>query len=229
VWRTTEHYDYAQASYGGEHEGWGPQRRWLATHTRRILFVKEGPGKDFWVVADTLEPRDDPANPHRYESVFHLDVPGVRVDEATKAVITQVPGGPNLGIFPLTVEGLQVRVVEGQEEPFAQGWLPRGHGIRGVRPIPTPTFVLEGRGVQHFLYVFYPVPSEEVPTVEVRAWNVASAERPTGVAAEIRFPDGREYQVFFPLDPKRKWTVNGETFAGEFLLRRRAGDNTNRL
>lgn len=220
-WRTAEGYDYAQASYGSEHEGWGPQRRWLATHTRRVLFVKEGPGRDFWVIADTLEPRDDPANAHRYESVFHLDVPKVWVDEARKAVLTQVPGGPNLGIFPLPTEGLQVRIIEGQEEPFVQGWLPLGHGIRGVRPIPTPTFVLEGPGIQHFLYVFYPVPQGEVPAVEVRRWALAGLRPERGIAAEIHFPDGRTYRLLFPLDPKQEWSIEGQIFSGEFLLLRR--------
>ncbi|MBN2310245.1 MAG: alginate lyase family protein, partial [Candidatus Hydrogenedentes bacterium] len=42
VWHTTDRVDYAQASYGGASEGYGQEPQWIATHTRRILFVKNG-------------------------------------------------------------------------------------------------------------------------------------------------------------------------------------------
>ena len=35
---------------------------------------------------------------------------------------------------------MKTRIIRGQENPVVQGWLPRGHGIRGVRPIPTVVY-----------------------------------------------------------------------------------------
>lgn len=200
AWETNDAYDYAQASYGGEFEGFGKGRTVPAVHTRGVLFVKRGPAAgsaigDFWVVADTFTPQDDAA--HTYETVFHLDAPDATVDAQTKSVHTTYEDGANLGIYPMPVDGLDVRIVSGQEEPEVQGWLPAG-GINrlDMRPIPTPIYSVNASGIVSLLYVFYPVPEGAPPAVTVSPWTVEGAT----VAAEVAFADGPRYRVSMPQD-----------------------------
>lgn len=202
IWHSDAHCDYVRASYGEPPEVFGDQPARPAIHTRRILFVKRPPEDagepgDFWVIADRLSPTD--GEPHRYESVFHIDAPDVDVDTATHAVHTKYEQGPQLAIYPLSVPGLNVEVVRGQEEPVLQGWLPLDNASRtGVRPIPTPVFRITDSGVQRLLYVFLPVKNGPIPTVTVQPWGGAPAE---STAAEIVFENGPRFHVAFPDNP----------------------------
>lgn len=204
IWKVTDEWEFAQGYYGNELEGYGDIPRWIATHQRSILYVKERAGRDFWVVADTFLPQD--AQPHTYETLFHLNADEVSVDERG-AVRTLYSHGANVGIFPL-VDGAapRVEVVKGQEEPYVQGWMYVPG--RGQRAIPTAVYTVEGAGIQHLLYVLYPVAQGEVPGVEVTPWD-AGLSRDTGVGAEIRFADGREYRVYFPTDASAGVEVDG--------------------
>jgi hypothetical protein len=47
--------------------------------------------------------------------------------------------------------------VKGQETPTVQGWMPLGHGIRGVRPIPTIVYECHSRESVTLLTVFQPL------------------------------------------------------------------------
>ncbi|MBN2307608.1 MAG: hypothetical protein JXR94_01475, partial [Candidatus Hydrogenedentes bacterium] len=183
---------------------------------------------DFWIVADTLAPRDD--QPHRYESVFHLDAPGVDTESVPFGVCTQDEGGPNLGLFALAAEGLSLTVVEGQEEPVIQGWIPLDDStLTGVRPIPTPVFAAERAGVAHALYVLYPVAEGPVPAVAVTPWSVPGAAPEDGASAGIAFAGGPRYRVFFAENPGRAWEVDGETATGPFWLGRLDGGAWRRI
>jgi hypothetical protein len=195
IWTVTDAYEFAQGYYGSELEGYGDIPRWIATHQRSVLYVKEGFGADFWVIADTFLPRDDQV--HTYETIFHLNADDVHIDEAN-AVRTLHTHGANLGIFPLVVDGSpSLDVVKGQEEPYVQGWMYVPG--RGQRPIPTAIYRVEGAGVLHMLYVLYPVPEGDVPDVALTPWD-AGREPDAGVGAEIHFADGRTYKVYFPTD-----------------------------
>lgn len=193
VWQVTPEYEFAQGYYGSEIEGYGAVPRWIATHQRSILYVKEGVDQDFWVIADTFFPQD--ASSHRYETLFHLNAAEVAVGEES-AVRTLFSSGANLGIFPLSDGVIELaNVVKGQEEPFVQGWM---YVVgRGAQPIPTATYVVEGPGVQRMLYVLYPVSQGTVPSVSVAPWDTGQA-REDGVGAEITFADGRVYRIYFP-------------------------------
>jgi len=198
-------------------EGFGEYREWIATHTRRVLFVKRGDGDagapgDFWVLLDTFRPRDKDS--HRYECVFHLDAPAVEVDETTRSVVTRHEEGTNLGIFPLGTEGLEVTVIEGQEEPFVQGWLPlRTASMTGVRPIPTPVFSVEGAGEVRMACVFVPVPQGS-PNVSVKPWRLDTLETDDGLGLEITSRDGLRLLALFPEDHSQTWNGLGHSFSG---------------
>jgi len=219
VWQSGPHCDYVRAAYGEPPEGFGEKKIRPAIHRRRILFVKRGTGEteppgDFWIVADSFNSLDGEA--HRYESVFHIDAPDLDVDSATHAVTTKYEQGPQLGIFPLSVEGIDVEVVRGQEGPVLQGWLPLDSKTHtGVRPIPTPVFRIEGPGVRRLLYVFLPVENGPVPAVTVTPWD-GSTDAATAV--EIAFENGARVRVAFPDDAARPCTFGAETFQGEALV-----------
>lgn len=216
IWEVTPEYEFAQGYYGSELEGYGEIPRWIATHQRSILYVKEGVGQDFWVVADTFLPED--AQSHKYETLFHLNADEARVDEGN-VVRTLQSHGANLGIFPLVVDvAPAVEVVKGQEEPHVQGWMyVQG---RGQRAIPTAIYTVEGSGIQHMLYVLYPVPQGEVPEVEVTSWRVGLSIE-DGVGAEIRFPDGRVYRVYVPTDADAEVEVDGVRVNGAAYFEKR--------
>lgn len=189
TWQTAPEYDYAAASFGTlPEEGWGPSRLKQVVHTRRILFVKP----DYWIVLDTLTPSD--AAEHTYESTFHLDTPAVLVDEGLRSVVTQNAKGAQLGIFPLPTPELQVRIIQGQEQPFVQGWLPREHALTGAFPRPCVYFTQKGKGTVRFLYVFAPAPEgHPVPVLIVTPGQAEGAQ----ISADIAFRDGQTHRLRF--------------------------------
>ena len=175
-WIAGEGFDYACGSYA---EGYGPRNDTRVEHTRHILFVKP----EYWIVTDFLTPQDD--KPHRYDSMFHLDAPGVTVDGSSLSVVTQNKES-NLAIIALADEGLRLEVISGQEKPIVQGWMPAGG--YDVRPIPTPTYSREQSGPASFAYVFYPVAEGvECPVKSVE--KLAVTGRAMGLT--VRFADGR--------------------------------------
>src|SRR5215472_18565867 len=71
VWRTGAEADYVSAIFD---ENFGGDVKRTVTHTRAVLFVKNGEraaggrGADFWVVLDTLNAQD--GKPHTYDALF---------------------------------------------------------------------------------------------------------------------------------------------------------------
>lgn len=155
LWKTMEEYDYAQGYYGGELEGFGPERRHIAQHTRRILFVRGAAwgGDDYWIVIDTLKPIDEEV--HKYESTFHIDMKKVQADSQTHVVTAANEDGPGLIIWPVAGSKLETKVISGQEEPV-QGWMPN-YPKTGCRELPTVCYTQEAKGPALFAYIFYPL------------------------------------------------------------------------
>jgi len=183
-WESTDAYDYAVGQYnapggGVPHpEGYGPDRATTVTHTRQIVFVKP----DFWVMFDTLTPADD--QEHTYESPFHLDAEAVDVDGLR--VTTRNSDASNLAVIPVPQEGLEVEVICGQEEPYVQGWVAAER--YQVRPIPTPTYRIQGAGVRQIAYVFYPMAAgQRCPVEQVTFVEEAEAD----VAVAVQMVDGK--------------------------------------
>jgi len=148
AFRSNERYDYARGVYD---EGFGKRDQRPARHTREVLFLKP---ERLFVVRDTLESLD--GKPHLYEALWHLDANTVDVDTEKGTVETR-DAGANLRIVPFCDKGLKVRVVKGQETPTVQGWMPLGHGIRGVRPIPTVVYECQSAEPATCLTVFQPL------------------------------------------------------------------------
>lgn len=178
-WESTAKFDYASSVY---EDGYAHDNSVKVKHQRSVFFVKP----DYWIVVDTLTPSDD--KPHRYESMFHLDMTGAEADAHSKAVRTTDAKGANLSIVPLADDGLKVSIISGQEKPIVQGWMPAG-GYK-CRPIPTPVFEKQKSGKASFAYVFYPTPEGgKCPVVSVKPVAVQGAEGAVGMA--IEFEDGR--------------------------------------
>ena len=180
-WASSTKLDYALSTYD---DGYASDNSVQVKHARTVFFVKP----DYWIVTDSLTPADD--KPHRYESMFHLDMSGAEIDEKSKSVRTTDPKGANLSILPLSDDNFKVRIVSGQEKPIVQGWTPAGGYT--CRPIPTPVFEREQSGLASFAYVFYPTPEGgKCPIVSVERLDVQAdtGARVTGMA--IRFDKGR--------------------------------------
>lgn len=187
-WHSTPEYDYAQGSFGElPNERWGPGRVRGFVHTRRVLFIKP----DFWVILDTVVPPKNDSGEHKYDSTFHLVGTNVSVDARTNSVRTN-NSGANLSIIPLNRDGLSVRVITGQKEPFYQGWIGQADSELIEVPSATPYFTLHCAGPARFLYVFSPSkPGEPGPVKGVTETKVANAE----ISADIALADGKQDEV----------------------------------
>jgi len=145
AFHSDEHYDYARGTY---ELGFGRREQHPARHVREVTFLKKA---HLFFVRDMLEPLD--GKPHSYQALFHLDAQNVELDRECGTVETQDAATANIRIVPLPSRDLKTRIVSGQETPVVQGWLPRGHGIRGVRPIPTIVYERRSAKPVRFLTV----------------------------------------------------------------------------
>jgi hypothetical protein len=177
-WATGDKYDYASSVYA---DGYAGDSLIKVEHERSVFFVKP----DYWIVVDKLTPGDD--KPHRYESMFHLDVSEVEVDKKTNAVRSTDDQGANLTICPAKDDSLSVDVIAGQEDPVVQGWI--RFTDYGCRPIPTPVYKKEQAGVTRLAYVFYPTP--EAANCPVKSVEYVPMSGGEGVALAIGFGGGK--------------------------------------
>jgi len=143
VWESNPEFDHAAARYD---EGYGPEGKSLAIHTRHVFYLKP----DLFLIADQFEPRDERS--HTYEALFHLD--SSRANIQGLEVVT-ANSGPNLALKAFGADS--VALVTGQTNPVVQGWLPdssRGYG--GIRPIPTAIFKTTASSNTAVLYALFP-------------------------------------------------------------------------
>ncbi len=210
IWHTSAGFDYAEGSFGElEGEGFGPERKQAAVHRRGILFVKP----EFFLLVDILIPSGESA--HRYDSVFHLDVPrssDAVLDRRNRTVTTRQADGPNISILPAARSLVRARIVRGQEKPTVQGWLPRGHGMVGVRPVPTAGFTVEAGGTQRMVCALYPFRrGGRCKVAHVEALVTDGAE---GTAVKLDFTDGRVAYFAWSDDPGGAIRFNGREASG---------------
>lgn len=202
VWISREGFDFVRGSY---RDGYGPRGKIAVTHIRRILFLKP----EYFIVQDTLIPGDE--REHLYESLFHLDADEAAVDGDSLAVRT-VREDANLIIVPLK-DGLEVRVIKGQEEPV-QGW-----AANPWRPIPTAIFSKRGRGAVRFAYVLYPFRGEEAPELRVEPLRLDPSGSPA-IAVAVHLPGGRVDRILFNDSPGEEVVFEGmRTKAEAFCIR----------
>jgi len=197
-WLTTDAFDFASAAYT---QGYGRDENVPVEHRRSVLFLKPR----LWLVVDELHPTD--GKPHRYESLFHLDAPDARADQASGTVVTQDPAGANLALIPVQLDGWQVEVVKGQERPVVQGWLPTGkHNV--LRPVPTAVYHRTAGGDPQLAYFLVPLrEGEPVPTVA--ALPTEGASTVGSFAARIVGAEGAHFTLLWNGNPGRELRCGG--------------------
>jgi hypothetical protein len=184
-WESTPDHDFAVGVYN---EGYGSLDARLATHTRRVLFVKP----DLFLIADTLVPND--AAEHTYQARWHLLTTQTEEDQSTDEVITTDENQPNLAILPLNPEGLEVSTASGQTKPELLGWevgkdTPSGHTLA-----TTVLHTRKGSGTQSFLTLLLPLRAgSRNPISSVAATNSNSTS--------VVFKDGRKFLISIDSDP----------------------------
>ena len=82
------------------------------------------------------------------------------------------------------------REVHLQETPVVQGWLPQGHGIRGVRPIPTVIYERRSADPVRFLTLFQPLRSG----TEDRVSGIAESDE----GVRVIYSSGKTVSVTLP-------------------------------
>ncbi len=163
--QTNDKFDFARGIYEEGFEGGANVR-----HAREILFDKS---KRLFVIRDQLESLD--GREHLFEALWHLDAPRLTSDPPKGIYETQTESGRNLRLVTQTGDGLNCRVVQGQEKPVVQGWLPADDPPRSVRPIPCVVCGRSGKRAE-FLTVFQPLKSGDEPRVGNVAFHNGSVE-----------------------------------------------------
>jgi hypothetical protein len=153
IWETNDRFDYTQATYKA---GYGMQDPNLQ-HRRHVFFAKP----EYWVIVDEMLGEGT----HSSESLFHFAPDLSLAPGENGSVQTNLSEGPNLAIIPNPTPGLEVEVVEGQEEPHLQGWFVPG----GEDPEPAPVvcYRLTAPFPRAQAYVLVPARSGNPPRVEV--------------------------------------------------------------
>lgn len=169
-WATNAEVAVAEAT---DDEGWGPDARRIATHTRRVVYRPP----DLFVIRDRLVPAD--SGSHRYEALVHLDAADAEV--VGSGVRMAVDG---VGVHSMGYGTAGVSLVKGQTNPVVLGWLPdssRGYG--GVRPIPTAVFRKEAAGPAEMAFAIRP--HRGAKTAAMPRWVEILED-----AVTIEWPDG---------------------------------------
>ncbi|MDQ3813066.1 MAG: heparinase II/III family protein, partial [Armatimonadota bacterium] len=163
-WLTTPLFDYAAGTYDQGYQAseyvareympvqYVGDKDTSVQHTRHVIFLKP----HYFITVDFLTGQGE----HRYDAHFHLDAPGAEVNDQTKAVHTTRADNVQLGLYPLDLDGLQVKVVKGQEDPVL-GWIPTEK-----RPIPTVVYTKQRPVPATFSTLLFPYTGDK-PEVAV--------------------------------------------------------------
>jgi hypothetical protein len=176
--QTNEKFDFARGIYDEGFEGGANVR-----HTREVLFDKVN---RLFLIRDQLESIDD--REHLFEALWHLDAPKLTSDPPKGTYETQTESGHNLRLVAQTGDGLECRVVQGQEKPVVQGWLP-GEPPLGVRPIPCVICARNGKKAD-FLTVFQPLNTHDERRVSEVAFNDG--------AVDVTWSDSQKTTIAWP-------------------------------
>ena len=186
TWLTNDVLDFAQAEYS---LGFGLAENVRVVHRRSVLFIKPR----LWLVVDRLHPEDEAA--HQYESLFHLNAADATVNESSGAVVSVNPTGPNVALIPVCRHGWQVKIIQGQEEPSVQGWLPTARHNE-LRPVPTAVYSRRQTGDATMACVIAPLREAEAAPV-VKPIGTSEVAVASGFAFRVTLPDETEYVVLW--------------------------------
>jgi hypothetical protein len=123
------------------------------SHTRHVIFLKPW----YYIAVDFLEGKGE----HSYDAHFHLDAPDAKIDAKTLAVHSLRTDSVQLGLFPMDVKNLKVKIVKGQEDPVL-GWIPEQK-----RPIPTVVYSRKEEAPAVFSTFLFPYQTKK-PEVNYR-------------------------------------------------------------
>lgn len=177
---STRAFDYARGTFSGGYEGVEGE----ADHTRVVLYVRDR----FWVVIDRI--RTD--RPRQLQAVWHY-APGCSVETDRQQVVSTDPGEGNLRIVPAGDLTWELDIVQGQTDPFIQGWYSPEYG----RKEPNQTAVYTS-GIQKsavFAWVLVPA-AGEVPRVDVDLLHMDEEE----VQLEVEQAEAEPVKVTVPLE-----------------------------
>lgn len=185
-WETAPDHDFAAGVYN---DGYGALDARIATHTRRVLFLKP----DLFVIADTLVPND--ASDHTYQARWNLMTTHTIEDANTHSVATIDDGESNMTVVPLQPDNLQVRTASAQTTPEILGWHVRKDASPENLPATTVVHTKAGPGTQNFLTVL-------VPTSPGSASPVKKTETKGPDSATMTYADGTTFSIVVDPDPK---------------------------
>ncbi len=118
-WITTPVFDYVRGSYRFN------AKAVKATHTRAVLFLKP----DYFVVIDRVD-ADARGHHYRMKYQFHHELSA----EAAGTTVTGKKDGRALIVVAASRDDLALSIVEGQTEPYYEGW--HLHGAEEGTPAP---------------------------------------------------------------------------------------------
>ncbi|MBT3379754.1 MAG: hypothetical protein HN742_31815 [Lentisphaerae bacterium] len=148
-WVTTPVFDYVRGGYAFD------PKEAPVTHTRAVLFMKP----DYFVVLDTIE--GDGEHDYRMKYQLHQDL--TVVTEGVR-VMGRSRNGPGVIVSPSRPD-LALSVIEGQDDPFKEGW----HLLDEKRAETAPALIYEWReqGPEMVETVICPVPRDGSPRMRL--------------------------------------------------------------
>ena len=191
-WQSTPAYDFAEGVYD---DGYGAVGHRIATHTRRVLFVKP----DVYVIADTLAPID--AADHTYQARWNLFTTHTVSDSVLSAVTTDDENLPNLTVIPLNADHLDVRAVSAQTKPELLGWYIIKDRVPPILPATTVLHTIHGTGVQTFLTLLLPLKADAKSPM-------TAVTHLSGGVTLVSFDDGRKMSINADANPSGRIDIS---------------------
>jgi len=191
--QANEQFDYARTATPGVRR---PRRgRQVGRPPPPVLFVRP----DYWVIVDDLA--SSGAAEHTATSQFLLNAPSASIDPATGTVLAEsdADDGSRLAIVPL-VNGLKVRIAQGEKEPEVLGWFTLG--FENMKAEPAVLYSRKFTTAGQMVYALVPLAGGQAAPKATVAGDTYS----------LTFADGRADR-FTITDRSLQAEARGERFA----------------
>jgi len=204
TWISTDDFDYLSAVYD---DGYGDKKEDIDRnfrHERRMLFVKP----DYWILWDIISSSNDTqgesdgmngARPHRFDQFFHFAPMDVEILADGKTVRAKKAAGPNLQIFSLFPEKVELKKIEGQLDPI-QGWISPAYGKSEPAPVIVYSQVAAAPAV--FVSALVPAHGSDSPVTELKNLSVSMngqmLRASEGVAFQMKNAEWSDYIFLAP-------------------------------
>jgi hypothetical protein len=219
-WTSNDRFDYGEGTfeYGWYNAEEHIQGKWV----RQVIFVKgEIPTRDgYYIVIDTVEPKEDTERTWRHPWQLNLNPPEIAVRESDRSV-TAISPEVALQILPVDpTGGMQVSIVQGQEEPELLGW--RVYD-KTAKPYPVPTHEWKASGTFSRAWVIQMQDEEKDWPVE--SVEPLQANEPGEIRFAIRRKDGGSELVIRRFPGTAPSNFHSETIVGDVAVLSRDKDN----